>query len=152
MNKSFLSYALVTVFLSLASRLNADDGQLQKALDAANAGQNAQAISLLEQLRSSTPSDARVLQRLGLLYQSERRYFDAVSALEGAVRIQPTTEALYALGLLYDEQLLSASEPQRAALKQKATEVWSALLRLVPDSDPRAGRARHHLKRLNTIP
>src|SRR4051812_22466787 len=93
---------LSALILSITFPLWAGDEQLQQALTAANSGRSQEAINILEQLQSSSPSDERVLRRLGLLYQSTGRYDDAISTLEKAIAIQSSPEALYALGLLYE--------------------------------------------------
>ena len=141
---------IVALLIFSTAFARAGDTDLLSALDAANAGRSQEAISILESLRSTTPSDARVLQRLGLLYQSTGRYREAISTLERATSIQRSPEALYALGLLYEAQLLAVSDSsEKGTLRSNAIGSWKGLMTLVPPEDPRHHTAQRHIQNLS---
>jgi tetratricopeptide (TPR) repeat protein len=146
-------FRALVLLLSLSlsfSPLFADDKELQKALAAANAGRQQEAIVILERLQVSTPNDERVLASLGFLYKSTRHYAEAISTLEKAAGIKATPEVLYELGLLYEGKSFHSTDPStKGEYRQKALETWNRFLTVAQGGDEHTAKAQEHIKKLS---
>ncbi|OVE76796.1 hypothetical protein BVX98_04750 [bacterium F11] len=138
-------FVFIISLLGLNSPIWSNDAALEQALAEANFGNPHVAIHKLEELISHGRGDARVYQSLGLLYQSSDQNEKAISALEKAVRLSPSQEALYALALLYEANML---HDERGGWERKAKRAWEQFLQYSSPSHPQRSVAERHLNRL----
>lgn len=121
------------------------DDQLRSAIEKGNRGQIQEAIKDLRALKSQAPQDSRVRLSLGLMYQTAGFLDEAISELEGATFLSPTSEGYYALGLLYEAKLEKEGAP---FWHDKAVHAWKSFLNVVPKQHPLHSVGKKHLERL----
>ncbi len=114
-------------------------------MDRANQGDSKGAIEELQSLESEMPGDPRIALSLGFLYQSTDQNDLAISELEKAVGLNPSWEAYYALGLLYEAKMVEGNSD---SWMPKAEVAWQDFLKLAPHDHLRRATGEKHLKSL----
>src|SRR5688572_27954182 len=100
---------LTALLLAFPTMSIAPENDFQEALSKVNRGEVQEAIRSFEALKQEMPNDSRLYLSLGLLYQSNGQLDEAIRELDRANSLSPSLEASFALALLYESKIISAS-------------------------------------------
>lgn len=116
----------IFLFICVIFLLAAEQDPLVKSIELANEEKFEEAIKILQEILSKNPSDFNTLLTYGLVLIQTKKYDQAKTVLEKAVKInEKSIQALYALAMLYE----------KLQQKENAIKTWEKLLSLVKDKD-----------------